>query len=373
MNVQEDADPSLIRFADDAHGAVSAAQCRLFSLIAEIDTRQLWRDSGARDMAQWISMRYGISCWKANRWIAAAHALKELPITSAAFASGALSVDKVVELTRFAAPGTEERLVAWATDATAAGIRRKADLAVRTDIERTRDADATRSLWWEYFDDGNRFALHAELPAAQGTIVARALERMGDSMPDMPGEDRTWNADARRADAFVALCSARIAGDADPDRANVVVHAPLEALLGGPGSCEIEGGPVIPAETAERLLCSSRTQVVLEGPDGQALGVGRITSEPPAWMVRQLRFRDQGCTFPGCGTRRFTQAHHVRWWSRGGRTDLDNLTLVCSFHHKLVHEHGWSLRLLDGRTRWYRPDGRRHRCGPAPPRQAVAV
>lgn len=89
-------------------------------------------------------------------------------------------------------------------------------------------------------------------------------------------------------------------------------------------------------------------------------------------MIRQLKYRDFGCTFPGCGIRRFTQAHHIRWWEHGGRTDLDNLVLVCSFHHTLVHEYGWSLtRDQDGTTRWFHPDGTRCRAGPAPPRESV--
>ena len=33
-------------------------------------------------MAHWLKMRYGISDWKARRWIAAAHALESLPLTS---------------------------------------------------------------------------------------------------------------------------------------------------------------------------------------------------------------------------------------------------------------------------------------------------
>ena len=61
-------------------------------------------------------------------------------------------------------------------------------------------------------------------------------------------------------------------------------------------------------------------------------------------MIRQVRYRDRECRFPGCGSRRFTEAHHIVWWRDGGRTDLDNLLLICSFHHRLVHEHGWSLR-----------------------------
>jgi len=83
-------------------------------------------------------------------------------------------------------------------------------------------------------------------------------------------------------------------------------------------------------------------------------------------MVRQIRHRDGECRFPGCGSRRFTQAHHIVWWSKGGRTDLANLVLICSFHHKLVHEHGWSLTRdgADGVVRWLRADGTGYRAGP---------
>ena len=55
------------------------------------------------------------------------------------------------------------------------------------------------------------------------------------------------------------------------------------------------------------------------------------------------------------------------WWSRGGRTDLDNLLLICAFHHKLVHEYGWVVKRdgPDGVVRWFRADGVRYRAGPA--------
>ena len=92
-----------------------------------------------------------------------------------------------------------------------------------------------------------------------------------------------------------------------------------------------------------------------------------MAREPSAWMLRQIRYRDRGCRFPGCGTRSFTQAHHIVWWRNGGRTDLDNLLLICSFHHRLVHEHGWSVkRDDDGTLGWFRRDGHRYRAGPSP-------
>jgi hypothetical protein len=360
----------LIEVLDDLHARVSRVQMNMFQVIAEADRREAWQGSGARDMAHWLSMRHGISCWKAHRWIAAAHALERLPLISEAFAAGELGIDKVVELTRFATPETEARLIGWARGVSCACIRRKADLLCRPSIEDARDAERARTLSWWYFEENTRFGLQAELPAAKGAVVARALERLAAELPVMPGEEEPYYVDARRADALVAVCSARIAEDADPDRATVVVHAQLESLLSDQRGAEIEGGPVIHPETARRLLCDGRMQVVMEDQWGQPVRLGRMTREPSPWMLRQLKYRDQECRFPGCGARRFTQAHHIVWWERGGRTDLDNLVLVCSFHHRLVHEHGWGVRRdHDGTVVWFRPDGTRYRAGPSPPRE----
>ncbi len=91
------------------------------------------------------------------------------------------------------------------------------------------------------------------------------------------------------------------------------------------------------------------------------LGDGRVSRTAPGWILRQLRHRDRGCTFPGCELRWFLQAHHVRHWIEGGRTDLDNLVLICG-HHKLIHEHGWRVRLgAGGMADWSRSNGRSFR------------
>jgi len=128
---------------------------------------------------------------------------------------------------------------------------------------------------------------------------------------------------------------------------------------------------VIHPRSVRRLLCNARSQTVVEDAEGTVLGVGRLSREPSAWMIRQVRYRDRECRFPGCGARRFTEAHHIRWWRHGGRTDLANLVLICSFHHRLVHEHGWSLKLDAGGTvHWHRPDGAPYRSGPSPPAAA---
>jgi len=118
----------------------------------------------------------------------------------------------------------------------------------------------------------------------------------------------------------------------------------------------------------ERLRCEAELQVVTTSSDGAPFRLGRTTRFPTMALSSAVRRRDRECRFPGCGARRFTEAHHIVWWSRGGTTDIDNLVLVCGFHHRLVHEHGWGLRRDDGALRWTRPDGTRYRAGPSPPR-----
>ncbi|MEX2458271.1 MAG: DUF222 domain-containing protein [Actinomycetota bacterium] len=362
-------DVDVVSRLDSVYDRVCAAERELFALIAEMDRAESWRLSEARDLAHWLSMRYGISLWKAHRWVAAANALESLPGLSDAFERGRLGVDKVVELARFATANDEAGLIEWAETVSCARIRRVGDLAFRP---RGEELETTRKLNYWYFDDGARFGLEAELPAAQGAVVARAIERLAREIPVMPGEEGSMWAEARRADALVALASVAVAARPDLDRTTVVIHAPLAALAPDGPNGEVESGGVVPSETVRRLACNSRLQVVLEDDGGNPVHVGRLTREPPAWMLRQLRHRDRECRFPGCGMRAFTQAHHVVWWSAGGTTDLENLVLTCSFHHRLVHEHGWSLsRTPDNSVRWFRPDGTRYLPGPAPPGRAT--
>ena len=72
-----------------------------------------------------------------------------------------------------------------------------------------------------------------------------------------------------------------------------------------------------------------------------------------------MRARDNnGCVFPGCNNRRFLDCHHIEHWAHGGETCVDNLMLLCTKHHTLVHEGGFRIR-KDFLDKWafIRPDG----------------
>jgi hypothetical protein len=217
-----------------------------------------------------------------------------------------------------------------------------------------------------YSQDGSRFELEAELPADQGAVVTAAITRLAETLPVMPDDDVSSRQEARRADALLMMCSGRIAADPDPDRATVVVHTSIETLLAGPDgpNAEVADGPVLAPVTVQRLACDARMQGALDDASGTPQMLGRLTRNPSTQMLRALRRRDRTCRFPGCDRRRYAHAHHVSWWSRGGRTDLGNLVLLCGFHHRLVHEGGWQLSLHpDAAVTWFRPSGTRYRAG----------
>jgi hypothetical protein len=85
---------SLVELMDSCNARVCAEQREMLGLVAEADRSEVWRDSGARDMAHWLWMRYGISDWKARRWIASARALERLPRVARAFERGVLGIDR---------------------------------------------------------------------------------------------------------------------------------------------------------------------------------------------------------------------------------------------------------------------------------------
>jgi hypothetical protein len=287
--------------------------------------------------------------------------LEGLPGVSRALCRGALGIDKVVELTRFATPSTESELIAWAQRVAPGAIRRRGDLEQRREAEREARDGTERSLTWELHSQGRRMALIADLPADEGSAVLAGLEAHAGNIPITSESD--GDPQARLAAALVMACTSGGVGPAA--RPTIVIHTTERHGAAG----EIEGGGIVPAATLGRLRCGGRVQMMTHTPEGDPLRVGRAGREPTLAMVRALRHRDRGCVFPGCGSRRFTQAHHIRWWSRGGRTDIENLVLLCHFHHTLVHEHGWRItRPPGGPVRWYRSDGTRYRAGPAPPR-----
>jgi hypothetical protein len=104
------------------------------------------------------------------------------------------------------------------------------------------------------------------------------------------------------------------------------------------------------------------------------LDTGAPTVQVPPHLRRAVITRDQHCAFPGCHQRPAAcHVHHLRPRAQGGQTRLDNLLLLCAFHHLIaVHQWGWALTLHpDGSTTATSPDGSRTLHSHGPPSQAA--
>jgi predicted restriction endonuclease len=90
----------------------------------------------------------------------------------------------------------------------------------------------------------------------------------------------------------------------------------------------------------KRLACDASLVIVTEDERGTPLNVGRKQRVVSTPLRRAVLARDRHCTFPGCHRTRFVEAHHVHHWVEGGETSVDNLLLLCSYHHRLLPEGG---------------------------------
>jgi hypothetical protein len=163
----------------------------------------------------------------------------------------------------------------------------------------------------------------------------------------------------RLADGLVEVCATT--GDGSSPSVQVTVNADLEALTSTTetsGVAELQGGPVIASETARRLACDSIVETAVYD-DCRVLGVGRLTRTIPGWLRRQLWHRDGGCRFLGCPDKGWIHGHHIQHWADGGPTTLENLILLCGYHHRFLHEQGWTIEGDPaGKLIFKRPDGR---------------
>ena len=373
---------------------IHAATWRLLVLIAELDRRKLWAAQGAMSCAHWLGWACGIDAHTAREKVRVARALENLPLLSEALSKGELGYSKVRALTRVATADNEAYLLEIGRHGTAAHVEkfarlyRQASRANETDRADARHRERGLTFWHE--DDGT-VVLHGRFPPEMAARIVSALEAaMAAHAAEQPAADwgqehrpagrPTWDAGPEAAAHRTSGRCARVDGRPGvrggrrpalaPDRHEVVVHVDAEVLAGGGiGRCEVEPHSALAGETARRLCCDAGIVATVDGPTGEPLAVGRRTRTIPPAMRRALLIRDRGCRFPGCASSHRLHGHHVRHWAKGGETSLDNLLLLCPFHHRLVHEGASTcIGSMTGRTASSLPRGGRsgHRRRTAP-------
>ncbi|KZF06833.1 hypothetical protein A2J04_00820 [Rhodococcus sp. EPR-279] len=287
-----------------------------------------------RSCAPWLSWRAGVDLHTAREQVRVAKAMRELPLITSAYLSGTVSYSKVRAMTRVATVDNEASLLQKALDAPAAHIERLCrglKKAMRPTRGNGVDADPSVGRWRWDEDDGS-LVLTARFRPEDGKRFLAALTRAEYERTRTEGEsegDRAAPAPSNPVPAMIAMAEMVCAGMDSPvvsPAAEVLVH------LGGIDEAShdhahFDDGPGLDDETLAQVL-------------------------------RQLIIRDRCCTVPGCGRTRFLHAHHVTYRSRGGKTTLDNLVLLCGEHHRALHDGYFFIEALDDqRFSFHHPSG----------------
>ncbi len=119
----------------------------------------------------------------------------------------------------------------------------------------------------------------------------------------------------------------------------------------GGGIAHFADGSPVAVSTALRWADQAEVAWCVTTPQGAVLDLYRTRRIASPSQTVALIARDGGCSFPGCDVGpSWCERHHIVAWQDGGDTNLDNLTLVCRYHHRHFETGGWTCRLNADRS-----------------------
>jgi len=197
-----------------------------------------------------------------------------------------------------------------------------------------------------------RVVFTGELEPEAGELLKVVLSPLAKPRP-LDGQPDIRSTAERQGDAFAeVLRRTADTGDLPDDggaKPHVVVTMTLDQLRDGLGSALLGDSGAITASQARALACDANIIPAVLGSKSEILDIGRSARTIPTAMRRALVLRDKGCAFPDCDRPPpWCDSHHIRYWSDGGETKLDNLILLCRRHHRHIHHTQWSVRIRDG-------------------------
>ncbi|MDX6337662.1 MAG: hypothetical protein QOG05_5002 [Streptosporangiaceae bacterium] len=387
---------------------ISQAQGQLARLTATLDATGGAAEAGHKSASAFLRTRCGLAPGRAAAVVATARGLRDREATEKALDAGVISFDQaqlIVQATTGlgdAAGPAEQVLLDHAPGLDTARLRQFADeVAYRANPEAAEERERRR---WDkrHLSFGLTLDSTGVLSGSCGDAVSYEIVRTAAEAFSPPGgQADTRTAAQRRMDGLVAACKAALDGGSAPERHGASPHitvlvkdetlAQAAAQTAGagqaPGAAPASGpadpaAPTPPAKappglatgtppgliagppglvtgaapgrtghgsllTARQVLslCCGAQIGAIRWEDGLPLDVGRTARTEPPGLRRALEARDQGCRWTQCGAlAAWATAHHIRPWSQGGATSLQDLALFCHLHHHyFIHILGWTI------------------------------
>jgi Domain of unknown function (DUF222)/HNH endonuclease len=336
------------------------------SLVADLDSFDrdgMWAVCGATSLRNWLTTSCSRTDRDARSFVRYTRLLRSLPHTAAAFADGTLSkghvdviagtlTDKTVsEFAQIEAGMIGPLSALSVTEAT--GVMKlwaaHAKAATGTDDGEPDDDVETDHLHVSELM-GGAFKLDGALTGTNAIVVNEAIALC---MPEPVEGEPVRPLSQRRADALVEMARRVLQTTNSTTRrsSDALLLIPFDTFVNG-GVATYADGTTVSPDRVRRLLCDAVITPLLQGDAGQPLWMGRSVRTATDAQRRALVARDRHCAFPGCYRPvSWTEAHHIQYWDRDqGPTDIDNMCLLCTTHHDLLHQPGWHAKLTPEQT-----------------------
>ena len=332
--------------------------------IGQSDT---WARAGHRSPEEWMARTAGTSVGQAKAAVETGKRLEELPATTEAVKSGALSLAQVAAVAEAASAdsSTESELLEVAGKESLKALQDKSRRVVldsRGSVEERYARQRRLREFSTWIDDegmtAGRFRLTPEVGAAVINKIRRETDRR---FRQANREGRRESPQNYAADAFAALVTGEglIGTKSRSKGSELVVVVSRESLLRGEVDreagelCEVPGFGAVPVSVAREMLADCFLKGVLI--DGTKVvtvkhfGRHRPAELDTALLVRSVLIDGQVvCIVEGCGETARVQWDHALAHGRGGPTAEWNLNPMCGFDNR-EKEAGRVTQTADGR------------------------
>jgi len=379
---------SLLREGEAARRRLELLDARL---IAEVQQRNLPAKYSTRSVKTLLTEMLTVSPQEAGRRVRQAEVLTArigfsgealpplLPASAVARADGTITSEHVAVIERAidrlpaTVPAAEvDKAEAFLVEQ-ARVFHARSLVGIARQLRETLDPDGTcddveqqrrrRHLSLMPLSDG-MYRLCAELDGETAALAHTVLHSLAAPRPDADGGERDERTGGQRLhDAFAAVLKLALRARQLPRSggvpATVLITMTAEQYETRAGLVTTSFGQRLTVGQALRLADEASIGWIVRNGHGAVLRLGRKLRLATPSQTLALIARDQGCAFPGCDQPpEWTEKHHIIPWARGGGTDVDNLVLLCGFHHDRIdtspHPTGWTIAMRGGLP-WFIP------------------
>ncbi len=359
-------------------------QARRVELVREADARNAGVAAGAANTQQWVAGLLHITTAEAGGLVKLArHLDAELPTTAAAMLAGGISLEHARVISRavhllpsdLSTPQlraqVEGTLIEQASTFDPVTLKRLGNhvlervapdladqiLEKKLQQEEAR-AERDKSFRMSWDETTGTYQVFARLPKVVGEELKLVLDPLAAPQPGPDGRDAR-TPEQRYADALGEAVHRLLAEQLVPSHGGNPTQ--LVVTLTNTGGRTLGTGIELSRKQVEELMCEA-DKTFLFKPEHQPGRVTLLSDKQERLFQKKLRrlleLRDQGCAFPGCDRPpSWCHAHHIVPWSKGGPTTLDNGVLLCGYHHRLIHQGAWQVRIAaDGLPEFLPPE-----------------